>query len=249
VLPLLALAAACAEDPQYLRPEAGIEVSGDDQAAPPLTQFILPIRPEKEEEATARAERAAALGIEVPFVRRDDLGLSIEWTVSNPGDQPGTARIHINAGNEWYRYVPANFVVDPEEDEEPPPLLGGVPIEVPAGRAVSGVFREDQLAEAALDLELMSRGTTNPFAAILQVDEETRAFADPAGLEIPAEAFAALVLFDIELRAEQPMALRFAVRVRDRRDLLHDQRLAAAADELTTFAPVEFGPAAAPPMP
>ena len=36
----------------------------------------------------------------------------------------------------------------------------------------SGVFREDQVREASIDLELITRAMQNPFRALLQIDED-----------------------------------------------------------------------------
>jgi hypothetical protein len=82
--------------------------------------------------------------------------VSLSWTIKNLTDSDGVARIHVNGGNEWFAYVPAAFVIDPDDDEEPPPLMGNIPIPVPAGATVNGVFREDQVYEASIDLELIT---------------------------------------------------------------------------------------------
>ena len=51
----------------------------------------------------------------------------------------------------------------------------GIPMAVPAGGTISGVLREDALREASIDLEAITRGELNPFAAIYNVNEN-----DPA---------------------------------------------------------------------
>lgn len=237
---------ACAEDPQYLQPGQALEVGVPDSMVNTATaQITLPVRVELEEEAAERAELAAELGVDVPYVRMDDLSISIEWTIKNLEESDGTARIMVNGGNEWFSYVPNVFVVDPEEDEEPPPLMGDIPLAIPAGTTRTGVFREDQLLEAAIDLELITRGATNPFAAMLQVHEDTTEIVDPAGgAVIPREAFAHLVQYDLAFTADRHMVLEYTVRVRDHRSpgLLHDELMAADPAELTGFAPAMFTP-------
>src|SRR5690606_4443994 len=104
--------------------------------------------------------------------------------------------------------------VDPDEEEEPPPLLGSTPLSIPASATVTGVFREDALFEAAIDLEQISRGAVNPFTALLRVDEELEAL-DGAAPPIPREAFASLVRFDVTFVADRHMVLEYSVRVRD----------------------------------
>src|SRR5690606_12704040 len=118
------------------------------------TRVMLPIDLETEVEAMERVERMARLGVDVPYVRLGDLSIAVEWTVRNLSDQDGVVRVHLSGGNQYFFYVPQNFVIDPEEDEEPPPLVGDIPLEIAAGAPLSGVCREDQLREAAIDLEL-----------------------------------------------------------------------------------------------
>lgn len=254
-LPIRAVAAAallaslsligCNTGPRYVDPPVFVEVGIPDSMVNFATQqVILPMRLETEEEAMERATMAAEFGgIQVPYVLMDDISVSIEWTIRNLNDSPGTARIHINGGNELFYYVPQNFVVDPEEDEEPPPLMGNIPIDIPALGTVTGVFREDQVAEAALDMELISRGGMNPFAAVYEQHDDVTEAADPAtGSTIPRAAFGHLVVYDISLQANRHMILEFTLRVRDERLLLHDFLLNAPAAELTGFMPTEFVP-------
>jgi hypothetical protein len=238
--------AGCTDDPQYLQPQQALEVGVPDSMVTTATaQIVLPIRVELEEEGTERAELAAELGVEVPYVRLDDLSVSIEWSIKNLEEVDGTARIMVNGGNEYFYYVPNVFVVDPEEDEEPPPLMGDIPLVIPAGGIRTGVFREDQLLEAAIDLELITRGATNPFAAVLQIHEDTTEIVDPGGgPAVPREAFAHLVLLDLAFTANRHMVLEYTVRVRDHRrpGLLHAELLDADPGELTGFAPAMFTP-------
>lgn len=243
---LAALAAGCADDPVYVQPPAGLELipgEGGQEDLGVTAQLVLPIRLEREEEAAARAERAAELGIDVPYVTRDDLDLSIEWTLKNLDAEPGVARILVNGANEYFAYVPSAFVTDPEDEEEPPPLTGNVPLEVPGAGERQGVFQEDLLAEASLDLELITRGARSPFAAMLKTDEYRDEF-DAAGAVVPRDAFASLVRIDLTFVADRHMVLEYTVRVRDHRGppLLHDDLTDAPPEELTVFAPADFAP-------
>ncbi len=234
---------ACATDPQYVTPQATLEAGGD--ADPSLGSHIvvLPIEPETAEDAEERAELAAELGVEVPYVRRDDLHVSIHWTLRNLTEDAGSAFLAVNASNEWVTYIPTNFVLDPDEDEEPPPLMAGIPIAVPGHGQVSGVIREDELARGALDLELMSRGGLNPFAAILGRHSGIEEFELGGGAAVvPEEAFAGLIEFEVELTANRHMALEYSVRVRDTRGILHPALLDADPGELVAFSPAPFGP-------
>jgi hypothetical protein len=242
----IALAAGCADDPVYVQAPGALEVVPDEGGAEVAVtaQLTLPIRLETGTEASRRAARSAELGVQVPFVRRDDLDLSIEWTIKNLDPEPGVARIQVNGANELFAYAPGAFVVDPDEEEPPPPLTGDVPLELPGSGERDGVFQEDLLAEASLDLELITRGGRTPFEALLAVQEsldEIRA----GGAVIPRDAFASLVRFDVAFLADRHMVLEFAVRVRDHRDppLLHRLLTDAPPGELTGFAPADFAPA------
>lgn len=241
---------ACTDDPQYVDPKQTIEVdptTADPDAPPPSVTIQLPIRLEGEVDPNTEDHTALALELgltydEVPYVRRDDLSVSLEWTIKNLEDAEGIARIHVNGANEWFAYVPENFVFDPDQDDTPPPLLGDIPMIIGAAAQVSGVFREDQLAEAAIDLELITRAALNPFAAVLQIHKDSTEFTADTGTVIPARAFAQLVQFDISFIANRHMVLEYNIRIRDHRGILHDALLDAPPGELTVFTPTVFQP-------
>ncbi len=255
---------ACAEDPMYVDPHQSLEVGLDPTMAglPATATVTLPIALEKPADATARAQLATDLGVDVPYVRIGDLAVSVEWTIKNLDAEPGLARVRLNGGNEYFDYVATNFVVDPEEDEEPPPLLGNVPTPIPASGVVSGVFREDQLREASIDLELITRGGMNPFAAMLQSHADLTSYQPtmlidptmpdlgsvPVGNPIPIAAFGQLIKVDMSLVADRHMVMEYAVRIRDLRGIVHHDLLDAPAGELTAFNPVVYMPPAAAPM-
>ena len=243
---LAATTTACTDDPIYVEPNGSIEVGADMAGGGTAAgQVLLPIRLERDSEAVDRADLAAELGAEVPFVTRDDLDISVEWTLTNLDDTASVARIQLNGANEWFAYVPSAFVVDPEEEEEPPPLVGNVPMDIGPNEIRSGVFREDQLAEAAIDLELITRGALNPFAAILERHKDV-ATVDLAGVEFPVDRLAHLIRIDLTLISNRHTTLAYTVRVRDHRspNLLHDELSNAPTDELTAFAPADFAPPA-----
>jgi hypothetical protein len=253
----LAGISACTNSPTYVEPREALEVGLPDPAAPgetidiDTTQFFLPIRLETMQEQMERAAQATELGLAadaVPFVGLDDLEISIEWTIKNLSDTDGTARIQINGANELFVYVPSFYVIDPEEDEEPPPLLGTIPTPVRAGDAISGVFREDQLREAAIDLEQVTRGLVNPFAAILDYDADLEEIDDPEGPVVPRAAFGHLVQYDIIFTADQHMVLEYDLRIRDEAEILHERLLDAPDGELTVFMPQTPRPLPLPPM-
>jgi hypothetical protein len=243
VIAALLTAPACADDPRYV--DALDPLDSDPAAAMGVTATIqIPVSTEKlarDEEDRAMLE--AELGVMVPTVRLDDLSVSIEWSLTNTSDVDGMARIHVNGGNEWFFLDPQLFVIDPEEDEPPPPLMGDIPIQVPAGGLVTGVFREDQVIEASIDMELIGRGGLNPIAAVLEVHEDTQEIVPMAGgTAIPREAFAGMVRFDFVFLASTTMTLNYTIRVRDHRDILHRELMSAPTGELTVFNPVAVQP-------
>lgn len=246
----VALAAGCAEDPQYVPGPSSIEVGIDGTDVFTGTVTIdLPFQLEDMRRLRERTELATALGIgadQLSLVRIGDLDVSLEWTIKNLTAGEGMARVSVNGGNQFWYYVPLNFVVDPEEDEEPPPLMGDIPLTIAAEGTRSGVFREDQIREASVDLEQITRAMVNPFAAMLTVNEEEAGVMIPPAL-VPHDALSQLVRFDITFEADRHMVLEYGLRVRDHADILHPMGLAAPAGELITFAPAEFVPPAPPP--
>jgi hypothetical protein len=255
---------ACADDPRYMDPDQVVEFGNDPNAMgmPATASMTLPVRlPIQKDMDEAAALQAKYPNIQIPYVRVGDLAVDVEYTVTNLSDKDGIAFVDLNGANEYFTYVPSVFVVDPEEDPPPPPLVGHVPIHVAAGRSVTDVFREDQLREASIDLDMITRGHLNPFAAILTPSGDASEFQPvelidptmpdlgtrPVGDAIPAAAWAQLVRFDFAFTADQHMSLQYSVRVRDKRGLLHKLLLDAPTGELQAFAPAAYMPPPPPP--
>lgn len=241
---------ACIEDPQYIPGPSSIEVGieGTDVLTGSVV-IDLPVQPESMEDAEERAALATELGIGadlLAYVRNADFDVSIEWTIKNLADSEGEARIKVNGGNEFWYYVPTEFVIDPEEDEEPPPLMGDVPLRIAELGTRDGVFREDQIREASVDLEQITRGMVNPFAAMLTINEE-----DPGvtlgGILVPLDHVPQMIRFEIIFEADRHMVLEYGIRVRDHRNILHEQGLAAPAGEIVSWMPDMFVPPPPPP--
>ena len=235
----LAVAAPACTDPHYLYPGTAIEVMALSDVTDRATMSLdLPIRLEEEDELTERTELATALGVEVPYVRRGDLAVSLEWTIKNLLDTQSQATLMINGGNEWFFYDPDVFIIDPDEEEPLPALLGGVPMLLDPYEIRSGVFAEDRLDEASLDLELISRGGLSPITAMLVLHEELTEFTDIDGLiTYPEDVFAQMVRYTLVVEARGHVVLEYVVRVRDHRGILHEELLDAPPEDLTAFAP------------
>lgn len=265
-----ALAAGCAEDPKYLEPEGVLEGGLVDAEGAPLraaATLTLPIKRETEEDLAERTALAARLSAEaggdiaVPYVRLGDLEVAVEWSLENQENRAGKVRVSLNGANADFFYDPTMFVLGDgdEESPEPPALLGNIPLDVPAMGRISGVFREDQLAELSIDLDQITRGNVNPFRAVLNIDEDVESFQPltayvppmqgmpptpqtPMGPAIPREAIAQAIRVDIALEANVRCTLSYTVRVRDRRGLLHKYLMAAPPTRLEPFTPVLWMP-------
>jgi hypothetical protein len=243
----------CIEDPQYIPGPTSIEVGIDDGmggvVATASVTVDLPVKPESMDDAEERAARATELMVPadlLAYVRNADMEVSIEWSVKNLDAMPGEARIKVNGGNQFFYYVPTEFVIDPEEDEEPPPLMGDIPLPLAASGSLNGVFREDQIHEASVDLEQITRGMINPFAAMLTVNENDPGVTIPPAM-LPLGDVAQMVRFEIIFEADRHMVLEYGIRVRDHRNILHEEGLAAPPGEIVTWNPALFVPPPPPP--
>jgi hypothetical protein len=97
-----------------------------------------------------------------------------------------------------------------------------VPLVVPAQGEVSGVIREDQIAEASQDWDAISRGGVVAQTALLTQWPTGDVDGGTGGelMTIPSSAVAALVQLDVTLRADQHMVLEYTMRVREHGDRL-----------------------------
>jgi hypothetical protein len=129
------------------------------------------------------------------------------------------------------------------DDEPPPPLLGGIPIVVPPLGTVSGVFREDQLAEAAQDLDALTRWGFTPERAILDQWDDGRILDDAGTVLAPSQIIPALLRLDVTFDANLHMVLEYTLRVRD-----ETERLAPYEDQTWMLVTPAAGGAFMPPI-
>lgn len=259
---LLGLAAlgACQSDPQYL--EAAAPLQGgmvDPMTMEPVVASGTTLLPIKIETASDKAQRdalAASLNTVVPYVRLDDLRVSVEWSLTNPGTTAGKANVTLNGGNDRNYYDPNTIPPAGREAPPTPSLLGNTPIDVPANTTITGMFRDDQVLEAAIDLELIARANQNPFRAILVNNEndesiqpmsipdpmDPNSVSVPMGDPVPRAALGHLIRLDIGLNSSVPMTLTYVVRVQDDRGILHKKLLGAPMDQLTAIMPTLYVP-------
>jgi hypothetical protein len=155
-----------------------------------------------------------------PYLLRDDIAIEVDWTLKNLDTKPGTAKVTLNGSNEFVTYDPSLVMVGPDEDP-PPSLLGGTPFDVPAGGTVNGVFREDQLDEAMVDLDIIRRTpimvamgeppSTNPNGNAYRAILERPSPLPDDGL------VAGMYEVRLTLSADRHMVLDFLVRVREKK--------------------------------
>lgn len=257
--------AGCANDPMYLDGPVTLEAGVDDGMGgltQDTAQLVLPIKPETKDDAAARAKLAAKLMVDVPYVKLDDLDIEVEYTIKNLDPMPGQVKIQLNGANEYFVYDPTKIILNPTDNEAPPtpPLQGDIPIDVPAMGQVDGVFREDQLKEAGIDCDQVTRGHINPFAATLRIDKNDKSFQpltayvppmvagqdppaqNPDGPPVPRGAMASLIRIDLVFKPDHHMTMDYVVRVRDHRGILHDKGMQAPTSEVVQFMPAVYAP-------
>ncbi len=273
----LVVAVGCANDPEYVRcgtsdtmdtcllDSANATGSGDMLSV--KGSLHVPVKPETADLTKAREALQATMpdGVDVPLYRLDQYDLSVEYTVKNLDDNPGTVKIQLNAANEAFSWDPS--MIMPAGDEAPPApgLTGDVPIDIQGHGELDGVFREDQVLEAAIDLDQITRGNINMYAATLTVNKNDSQFQplsaaqppppgsiDPPmqtamGSAVPRAAFRNIVRVDMVLKSTTHMTLEFSLRLRPHvNDVIHDMGMDAPASELTILDPAPFVPAYTP---
>ncbi|HLL20924.1 MAG TPA: hypothetical protein VK427_02285 [Kofleriaceae bacterium] len=261
VLAVLLFATACTNDPLYIPGPMALE-AGTEAMMIAQSSLTLPIKLETADDAAKRAARAAELMVEVPYVRVGDIEVSVEWTVTNLTAEEGQFTLQLNGANEYFAYDPVTAAIGLDDnDPRPPGLDGDTPIRVLGKASVSGLFREDQLREASVDLDQITRGNFHPFRATLTTsknmtqygqlapatfDEDGEPLPQPmTGVVFPREAWPQIVRIDLVFKPKQAMRLEYTVRVRDVRGIMHELLGAAATDapgELTTFTPAVYMP-------
>lgn len=264
VVPMSA-ALGCANDPVYLpnpaTVDAGEMMDMDGNMLPGVSAMVLPINKETAKRMADRLKRQMKYQdpVILPYVAVDDLQVEIEWTIHNLTNMPGHASVALNGANQFYRYDPTMIQLggDPEEAPPPPDLAGDVPLDLEPNGSMTGLFTEEDVREASIDLDQITRGQFNPYKATLTVSKNIDSFAqltplmfdmdgnplpqDPTGVVFPREAIPAMLELDLLFKPDRHMSLEYTVRVRDiRGDMMPDKLLAAPMDTLEPFAPADF---------
>lgn len=252
VLIFLTATGACAPNsPQYFAPAKPLE-AGTMMAAAASATVELPLRrPTKQEQMMLQEERKK-LGFEVPYLQRKDVDVSIQYTITNLSDMPGEATVAINGANEYTSYDLAaiqmfiDSLVLPPDTDAPPlfPLLQSTKTTIKARATLSGNIREDDVVEAARDLDAIGRFKA-PYLTVLINDSS----ASPLGMEmVPKNVqLPQLWRFIVTFTATVPMRMDFLVRARDQANVLAEGSEPIYKPNPKPFLPMVAG--AAPIMP
>jgi len=199
----------------------------------------------------------APAGIDVPIYRPEHYDISVEWTVKNLSSSPSQFRVDLNGANEEFTYDPSMIILDPTDNQAPttPPLAGNIPIDIGPNAEIGGTFREDQLVEAAIDLDQVTRGNVNPFRAVLTTsrhddqfqpvtpyDYVTMTGGDPTGPAVPSFAWRQIVRVDIVFKPQAHMTIDYTVRVREHVNVIHEEGLNATDGTLNVLDPPAYVP-------
>jgi hypothetical protein len=236
-------------NPTYYPPPMGaIETGANDAGAEIAAVVTLPFRPPTDVESARLDEHSEALGFREPWLRRDQVAISVQYSITNLDDRRGTAQVFVDGANEFTAYdraalqAAAQMAVMNNDEVVVLPLIQTKPIEVAPGQTQSGVVREDDFAEAELDLDAIGRWMAPPPAVLINASEVNGTGLEqlPANVVIPA-----LFRVGVTLVAERHMRLDFLVRVRDDKNRLLESARASEA-----FAPsaTDYTPPP-PPMP
>jgi hypothetical protein len=222
----LGAALAGCNDPTYLG--EGRQLKTGDAAGGGITTdtdtFTIPIRPPKDSEQKKLDDEQASkmLPMPVPWIGVRDMPVEIEYTVRNLDGQPAHVFFRVIGGSEFGTYDPANFG-NPNDPNAvvPPPLLGATPIDLqPAGAAGDSVqlaFREDDLAEAGVDVEAIVRypgpsDPTIPFKVLTARSDTTTIGFDQIP---PNDVTPQVMILTFTLTADAHVTADYVVRVRD----------------------------------
>lgn len=221
---LLSPLLAC-NDPTYLPEVRQLTTSATSDGGMPTIaddeqRYGLPLRRPTSADRQQLSDEEKKLGLpqRVPWVGVRDLPLEILLTVTNQDMVPARAFVTLVGASEFGAYDPGAFV-DPTAEEQvpPPPLLGNAPIDLAPGETRQLVYREDDVAEAALDVEAIVRypsmpATSTPFKVLSHRSEDSN-----VGFEnVPAnDVTPQLVELTIRLHSEQHVTCDYSVRVRD----------------------------------
>jgi hypothetical protein len=200
------IAAAAAEDSMTGNPTIGAYTQGE---------YWLDFRRPTAAQLAELQPAGSMPADQTPWVRQEDLTISVPWKLKNETDATITAWVLLDGATEFYNYDPISTygaAGGADEDEvQYPSLLGFTPRMVKPNAVLEGEFREDELREAMYDLDVITRFCGGPLAVLNHRHE-----ADPIGTDaVPADAtIAGAVMLRLTLGASGPATLEYDVRLR-----------------------------------
>jgi hypothetical protein len=244
--------------PVYFQPDMSpLTVSGvvDPKTGPSRgeTGLSLQFRNPTDAEQKGLDQQASALGFDVPWIQRDHVHIELIYQVTNnePPPDPGAGpspydgvasfSLGIDGANEYTKYDEniVSQVLQQGNNDAPTylPLIPVTPQTIAPGQTITGTVREDDFAEAELDLYALGTWMA-PYTAVLINNSQV----NPVGLDsVPPNAvIPALIEIDVNFTANRPMTCIYEVRVRDD----DNQLLHISTDTLFSPTPALFQPPA-----
>jgi hypothetical protein len=224
------LLAACHVEPEYIGDGKLFQVALTADTAPALSiddeaaLFIVETRAELPVRAPTAAERASlARGSmpypRLPWVRRDDIAIQVDFTLTNLDDAPRNIDVIINGANEFHEYVP--LVLMDEDQAIPLHAQWERRYDLQPLQRVAATVREEELDEMAVDLATVVNGAPNSDEVVYF---ENNSATDTRSRPYIPRVIPGLTALRLGLRANQAANafLEVSVRVRDEADKLAD---------------------------
>jgi hypothetical protein len=218
-----AAASAGCNGPVYLTEYRSLQTSAADGGmgfASDTDTFTIPIRPPTADERRQldQEQMQKGLPMPVPWVGVRDLPIEVEYTLKNLDAQAGKAFFTLLGGDEFGAYNPGAYFnpLDPNA-VAPPPLAGSSPVDLAPNATAQLTFREDDLAEAGIDLEAIVRypGPSDPTIPFKVLN--SRSSASNIGLTAipPNDVTPAMIGLTFTLTADVHVQADYVVRVRN----------------------------------
>ena len=239
----LALGAGCQamNTPLYFNGDV-VEAMGNEEL-PPSTTLALQFRnpTDKERQDLDKQTQAVNYGQDVPWVARNKIHLQLSYKVTNVSGDRGKFNLLVDGASEFVLYdsktVAMATAEEPGELGTFFPLMTSDPHFLDPGQSWSGLIREDDFAEAELDLDALGRWNTDgTFAGVLI----NRSDVNPVGMGLVPGNLVVPAMFQVTVNLQTDVAMKceYVVRVRDDDDrLLHESGDTPFNPAPTTFAP------------
>jgi len=257
IVATIALTTGCLSEQRFIAPEGGGPwVISIDETTPPFLEsedgnlYMVEQRVEfafREPTAEESAELGNLAGMQVPWgslpwLRRGDLEVQVDWTLSNLSESTVQTEVIVNGFNEFHEYNPGAQIIDDEVVADFSQWERS--IRLGPGERRSGTIREEELDEVAVDLSIVVNGVPN---ANQIVYFENQSFNDRRSQMFMPDVIAALHGVRVGLRTDsaEPVALEVTVRVRDERGVLvQGEDIPWTAPAPALFAPADAMPPA-----